>query len=139
MKEINLDALVTPTRKYTLKGREFYVKDMSIEKSFMATALYQNAVDYVQSVGGMETIKKDAKVAKEYSKRIIKTCLFIAKNQLRYSTTREWLSTVWLGYRWFIRNCSIEPMEEFIKTILEPIIGEESKKKIMAIERQMSA
>ena len=134
MKEINLDSLLTPTRKLTVGGNEFEIDDLKIKKTFKAVDMYQKAQEMVSTNEKLSQYVSDSKYAQKYLSRMIDLCVFIIRPEFKYGNIKKYFRSLKISKKWVLNNINVDQLGEMIGKVLDPIIGKETKKKMEVIE-----
>jgi hypothetical protein len=79
----------------------------------------------IEKHGAEKTISKTG-LMKQYQGKIVDVCVYIVNDGKLFGG---------ISKRWLYRTCTVKQLEAFIKLVLEPILGEEGKKKLEAVEK----
>lgn len=137
-KATDLDLLITPEKMIKLAGREIVYKEMPSGKSLKAVERYQEVVSLLTNkiASGSTTsdILGNIKVMKKYQDGIMNLCLFILKPEFELKNLGTWLKYRFLKRSWLYKNSTVKQLEEFIKIVMEPILGEDAVRKLKTAE-----
>lgn len=128
MSEINLDALITPSKTLILGGVSFEIEDMKIGKAFKAVEIYNKSLEIIKD--GAQVLNTNDKLAKKYMAQLIDACIFIIRPEFRWGNLKKWFKYRKMNKRWVYNNVTMSQIQNFLMEILEPIIGGSVKKNL---------
>ena len=129
----DLDLLRLPVEEIKIGGRVLCVEEMTAGKAFNAVEKYQKAFNILARAIDKEngSIIEKTRLMKKYQNEIISVCLFIIRPPFSFKTM---FSKNRVTRKWLYRNVTVNQLKKFISKILEPILPDESKKKIEGVE-----
>jgi hypothetical protein len=134
----DLDLLRIPDKKLKLSGREIVYKEMSAGKSLKAVEMYQKTISIITAevVNGKtdNQILSNSKRMIKYQDGIIDCCLYILTPEFSLGTFFTWMKYRFLKRSWLYKNTTVKQLEQFIKIVMEPILGEDAVRKMQTAE-----